>query len=115
MENNDKQQIGGYFSTKNASKDEALKGIVAARISASEDVTDKEYTALSNLIRVATSDGCRISIGTGNEKQIKQNITNRNASPGRNGGIFFSHTRKQGECYGNSKHIIYRVSHGHEL
>lgn len=27
-------------------------------------------------------------IGTGNEKQIKQNITNRNASPGRNGGIF---------------------------
>lgn len=38
MENNDKQQIGGYFSTKNASKDEALKGIVAARISASEDV-----------------------------------------------------------------------------
>lgn len=62
MENNDKQQIGGYFSTKNASKDEALKGIVAARISASEDVTDKEYTALSNLIRVATSDGCRISL-----------------------------------------------------
>ena len=44
MENNDKQQIGGYFSTKNASKDEALKGIVAARISASEDITDKEYT-----------------------------------------------------------------------
>lgn len=56
MENNDKQQIGGYFSTKNASKDEALKGLVAARISASEDVTDKEYTALSNLIRVATSE-----------------------------------------------------------
>lgn len=27
MESNDKQQIGGYFSTKNASKDEALKGI----------------------------------------------------------------------------------------
>lgn len=52
MESNDKQQIGGYFSTKNASKDEALKGIVAARISASEDVTDNEYTALSNLIRV---------------------------------------------------------------
>ena len=46
MESNDKQQIGGYFSTKNASKDEALKGIVAARISASEDVTDKEYTVL---------------------------------------------------------------------
>lgn len=62
MENNDKQQIGGYFSTKNASKDEALKGIVAARISASEDVTDKKYIALSNLIRVATSDGCRISL-----------------------------------------------------
>lgn len=92
MESNDKQQIGGYFSTKNASKDEALKGLVAARISASEDVTDNEYTALSNLIRVATSDGCRISLVQETKSRSSRIAPNRNASPGRKRwNIFQSH------------------------
>lgn len=45
MENYDRQQIGGYFSQTNASKDEALKGIVAARISLASDIADNMYTA----------------------------------------------------------------------
>ena len=107
MENNDKQQIGGYFSTKNASKDEALKGIGRCNRQGIHSIV-KPYKS-------SDIGWMPYLIGTGNEKQIKQNSTNRNASPGRNGGIFFSHTGKQGERYGNSKHIIYRVSHGHEL
>lgn len=62
MENYDRQQIGGYFSQTNASKDEALKGIVAARISLASDIADSMYTATSNLVRIATMEGCRISL-----------------------------------------------------
>lgn len=68
---NDKQQIGGYFSSTNASKDEALRGMVAARISSSEDIQDDTYTVTTNLVRIATDEGCRVSL---------QNTTKRTRS-----------------------------------
>lgn len=55
------QQIGGYIPTTNASKDNALNGIVAARISPAINTTG-EYIAKSNLVRVVAIEDSNISL-----------------------------------------------------